>query len=58
MWCGCSGCTGAPDLNFGVAPVPVPDDQADSYGKGYITGTIVGIANTSQKQNAAWKFVQ
>jgi multiple sugar transport system substrate-binding protein len=47
-----------PDLNFGVAPFPVPDDQADQYGKGYITGTIVGIASTSQKQNAAWRFVQ
>jgi multiple sugar transport system substrate-binding protein len=48
----------APDLDFGVAPFPVPDDQADQYGKGYITGTIVGIASTSQKQNAAWRFVQ
>jgi multiple sugar transport system substrate-binding protein len=46
------------DLNYGVAPFPVPDDQADTYGKGYITGTIVGIASTSEKQNAAWKFVQ
>jgi multiple sugar transport system substrate-binding protein len=48
----------APKLNYGVAPFPVPDDQADQYGKGYITGTIVGIASTSQKQNAAWRFVQ
>jgi multiple sugar transport system substrate-binding protein len=48
----------APDLNYGVAPFPVPDDQADQYGKGYITGTIVGIASTSEKQNAAWRFVQ
>jgi multiple sugar transport system substrate-binding protein len=48
----------APDLDFGVAPFPVPDDQADTYGKGYITGTIVGIASTSQKQNAAWRFVK
>jgi multiple sugar transport system substrate-binding protein len=48
----------APDLSFGVAPFPVPDDQADTYGKGYITGTIVGIASTSQKQNAAWRFVK
>jgi multiple sugar transport system substrate-binding protein len=48
----------APNLNFGVAPFPVPDDQADTYGKGYITGTIVGIASTSQKQNAAWRFVE
>ena len=45
-------------VDFGVAPFPVPDDQAAQYGKGYITGTIVGIANTSQKQNAAWEFVQ
>ncbi|HEX4688152.1 MAG TPA: ABC transporter substrate-binding protein [Nocardioides sp.] len=45
-------------VNYGVAPFPVPDDQADQYGKGYITGTIVGIASTSEKQNAAWKFVQ
>ena len=36
----------------------MPDDQADQYGKGYITGTIVGIASTSQKQNAAWEFVK
>ena len=36
----------------------MPDDQADQYGKGYITGTIVGIASTSEKQNAAWEFVQ
>jgi multiple sugar transport system substrate-binding protein len=47
-----------PDLHYGVAPFPVPDDRADEYGKGYITGTIVGIASTSQKQNAAWQFVK
>jgi len=45
-------------VNYAVAPFPVPDDQADQYGKGYITGTIVGIASTSQKQNAAWEFVK
>jgi multiple sugar transport system substrate-binding protein len=45
-------------VDYGVAPFPVPDDMADQYGKGYITGTIVGIASTSSKQNAAWKFVQ
>lgn len=45
-------------LDYGVAPFPVPDNLADQYGKGYITGTIVGIAKTSQKQNAAWEFVK
>jgi multiple sugar transport system substrate-binding protein len=45
-------------VNYGVAPFPVPDNMADQYGKGYITGTIVGIASTSDKQNAAWEFVK
>ncbi|MHA5049556.1 ABC transporter substrate-binding protein [Streptomyces sp. SD15] len=46
------------DFEIGVAPLPVPDDQADQYGKGYITGTIAGIAATSKKQNAAWELVK
>ncbi|MFD5267449.1 ABC transporter substrate-binding protein [Streptomyces sp. NPDC058335] len=47
-----------PGFEIGVAPLPVPDDQVDQYGKGYITGTIAGIAATSEKQNAAWELVQ
>jgi multiple sugar transport system substrate-binding protein len=47
-----------PDFEIGVAPLPVPDDQVDQYGKGYITGTIAGIAATSRKQNAAWELVK
>jgi multiple sugar transport system substrate-binding protein len=43
---------------YGVAPFPVPDAMASEYGKGYVTGTIVGIARTSSKQNAAWEFVK
>ncbi len=43
---------------IGVAPLPVPDDQASTYGKGYITGTIVGVAAHSAKQDAAWQFVR
>ncbi|MFF8290615.1 ABC transporter substrate-binding protein [Streptomyces sp. NPDC016309] len=45
-------------FEVGVAPLPVPDDQAADYGKGYLSGTIVGIAATSRKQNAAWEFVK
>jgi multiple sugar transport system substrate-binding protein len=45
-------------VKYGTAAFPVPDDKADTYGKGYTTGTIVGIARTSQKQNAAWQFVK
>ncbi|MEU1012960.1 ABC transporter substrate-binding protein [Streptomyces sp. NPDC005890] len=47
-----------PDFEVGVAPLPVPDDQAGQYGKGYITGTVTGIAATSHKQNAAWELVK
>ncbi|WP_274915678.1 extracellular solute-binding protein [Streptomyces sp. WZ-12] len=43
---------------WGVAPMPVPDDQADTYGRGYLTGTIAGIAHSSQHQNAAWELVR
>ncbi len=46
------------NLDYGVAPFPVPDDQADSYGKGYLSGTVIGIASTSAKQNAAWELVK
>jgi multiple sugar transport system substrate-binding protein len=44
--------------DLGVAPFPVPDNQAGTYGKGYVTGTIVGIADTSTKKNAAWELVK
>ncbi|MFR0352642.1 ABC transporter substrate-binding protein [Streptomyces sediminimaris] len=47
-----------PAFDIGVAPLPVPDDQVSQYGKGYITGTITGIAATSHKQNAAWELVK
>jgi len=45
-------------VDYGTAPFPVPDDLASEYGKGYTSGTIIGIASTSQKQNAAWEFVK
>ncbi|MFG2328680.1 ABC transporter substrate-binding protein [Streptomyces sp. NPDC048604] len=45
-------------FEIGVAPLPVPDEQAADYGKGYLSGTIVGIAATSKKQNAAWELVK
>jgi multiple sugar transport system substrate-binding protein len=46
------------NIDYATAPFPVPDDRADEYGKGYTTGTIVGIASSSRKQNAAWQFVK
>ncbi|MDX3849287.1 ABC transporter substrate-binding protein [Streptomyces sp. AK02-01A] len=45
-------------FEIGVAPMPVADDEADSYGKGFLSGTIMGIAPQSTKQNAAWELVK
>ena len=45
-------------FGWGVAPLPVPDDQADTYGRGYLTGTVTGIAHSSTHQNAAWELVK
>ncbi|MGW5850440.1 ABC transporter substrate-binding protein [Streptomyces sp. NPDC055254] len=45
-------------FEIGTAPLPVPDDQAADYGKGYLSGTIMGIASGSRKQNAAWELVK
>ncbi|MFI6046916.1 ABC transporter substrate-binding protein [Nocardia sp. NPDC051321] len=45
-------------FDWATAPFPVPDDQAATYGRGYQTGTIIGIANSSQKQTAAWQLVK
>ncbi|MEW2524786.1 ABC transporter substrate-binding protein [Streptomyces sp. NPDC047071] len=45
-------------FTWDVAPLPVPDDQADTYGRGFITGTVAGIAHSSKHQNAAWELVR
>lgn len=45
-------------FDIGVAPMPVPDGQEADYGKGYLSGTIMGIAPHSRKQNAAWELVR
>ncbi|MEU7552033.1 ABC transporter substrate-binding protein [Streptomyces sp. NPDC044571] len=45
-------------FEIGTAPLPVPDDQEADYGKGYLSGTVMGIASGSRKQNAAWELVK
>jgi multiple sugar transport system substrate-binding protein len=46
------------DFEIGTAPMPVADDEVDEYGKGFLSGTIIGIAPRSEKQNAAWELVK
>ncbi|MFJ3905714.1 ABC transporter substrate-binding protein [Streptomyces sp. NPDC090025] len=45
-------------FEVGVAPLPVADDEVADYGKGYLSGTIIGIAPQSKKQNAAWELAK
>ncbi|MFH8463705.1 ABC transporter substrate-binding protein [Streptomyces sp. NPDC017991] len=46
------------EFEIGTAPMPVADDEADEYGKGFLSGTIMGIAPQSRKQNAAWELMK
>ncbi|MGW6915888.1 ABC transporter substrate-binding protein [Kitasatospora sp. NPDC054939] len=47
-----------PAFEWATAPFPVPDDQKDSYGRGYQSGTVIGLARTSKKQTAAWQLIK
>ena len=47
-----------PELNYGTAPMPVPDDQASRYGGGYVTGSIMGIPKGSPNEAAAWELIK
>jgi multiple sugar transport system substrate-binding protein len=46
-----------PNLNYGTAPWPVPDDRADSYGMGQVGGTIIGIPEGAPHPAEAWLLV-
>lgn len=48
----------APNLNYGTAPVPVPDDREDEYGIGRVGGTIMGIPRGSEHAAEAWLLVE
>ncbi len=43
-----------PDLPYATAPFPLPDDQADQYGRGQIGGTIIGIPRGAPHEAEAW----
>jgi multiple sugar transport system substrate-binding protein len=48
----------APKLNYGTAPFPVADDQADRYGSGFISGTIIGLPKGAKHPAAAWQLIK
>ncbi len=45
-------------FHWAAAPLPVPDDQEAKYGRGYVSGTVIGIGRTSKHQQAAWELVK
>ncbi|MFI1797224.1 ABC transporter substrate-binding protein [Streptomyces sp. NPDC020379] len=47
-----------PSFRWATAPMPVPDDRPETYGRGYLTGTVAGIAHSSKHQNAAWELLR
>ncbi|MFC4071409.1 ABC transporter substrate-binding protein [Actinoplanes subglobosus] len=46
----------APDLKYGVAPLPTSDPAR--YGGGYVTGNIVGISKNAKNPEAAWELIK
>jgi multiple sugar transport system substrate-binding protein len=47
-----------PDMNYGTAPFPVPDDQANNYGMGPMFGTIIGMPRGAEHGAEAWLLLQ
>ena len=47
-----------PELNYGTAPMPVPDNETNRYGAGYLTGSIMGIPKGSSNEAAAWELIK
>ncbi len=47
-----------PDLPYATAPYPVPDDLADTYGRGPVGGTLIGIPKGSPHPDEAWLLIE
>ncbi len=48
----------APNLDYGVAPFPVPDDQVDRYGVGNTQGTVLYISSHTKHPQEAFFAAQ
>jgi len=48
----------APDLDYSTVPIPTLADHSDSYGGGYVTGNIGGIAKNSKNPELAWALLE
>ncbi|TQS43417.1 ABC transporter substrate-binding protein [Cryptosporangium phraense] len=45
-------------FGWATAPLPVPDNLADQYGRGWTSGTVIGIPAKSSHKPAAWELVK
>lgn len=50
--------TNAPKLDYGTAPLPVPDSKASVYGAGTVNGTTVYLSAGAQHQAAAFLAIK
>ncbi|MGH3734656.1 MAG: ABC transporter substrate-binding protein [Micromonosporaceae bacterium] len=48
----------AKDVEFGTAPLPVPDDATDRYGAGFVTGNVIGVSKHAKNPEAAWELIR
>jgi multiple sugar transport system substrate-binding protein len=48
----------APDLKYSTAPIPTLASHSSSYGGGYVTGNIGGIAKGSKNPELAWALLK
>lgn len=45
----------APDLNYGIVPIPYPKDRPDLKGSMFIAANVWNISNKSKNKDEAWK---
>lgn len=48
----------APNLQWGVAPIPYPSDRPDLKGTSYVQSSTLFIPTNSQHKDAAWQFIK
>ncbi|MFB9837543.1 ABC transporter substrate-binding protein [Actinoallomurus acaciae] len=48
----------APGVQYDTTPTPVDDARANTYGGGFVTGTIIGIPRGARHAQASWEFVK
>jgi ABC-type glycerol-3-phosphate transport system substrate-binding protein len=48
----------APKVQYDTTPTPVDDARQNTYGGGFVTGTIIGIPRGAKHAQASWEFVK